>query len=366
MLHFKPRLIIVALALAGAAALPASASAQALPGAFATSTATGGMSYTSTDAASTIRVSLANGTFTIDDAMPIQAKAGCAPFPGDATKVTCTAFKDGLIKFKPFTVTARGGADTVENNTTKTNGVGAPMIASGGNGGDALVGADKVADELRGQDDQDVIRGGNGTIGAVRDELSGGAGVDQLIGGDSADDLSGGPDNDTLDGGDGPDRLNGGGGSDVIDGGLVDTFSGSTGHDTVSYASSSQPVVVDLNRSFPQGAAGENDTILHVEDIEGSGADDSLNGDGNSNRLFALEGDDSLGGNAGVDTLVGGDGADLLFPSPTQLFGVLADGVADSMDCGNIEDSGGDPADAAFRVLADGDSVTGCATVIDN
>ena len=74
----------------------------------------------------------------------------------------------------------------VENNTTKTNGVGAPMFATGGNGNDTLIGADKVADNLRGQNDQDVIRGGNSTIGAARDELNGGSGIDQLIGGDGA------------------------------------------------------------------------------------------------------------------------------------------------------------------------------------
>ena len=69
------------LGLAGTASVPASAPAQTAQVAFAVSTAASGMSYSSTDAATTIRVSLANNTFTIDDEVPIQAKAGCASFP---------------------------------------------------------------------------------------------------------------------------------------------------------------------------------------------------------------------------------------------------------------------------------------------
>jgi hypothetical protein len=34
-------------------------------------------------------------------------------------------------------------------------------------------------------------------------------------------------------------------------------------------------------------------------------------------------------------------------------------------DCGEIARSDGDPGDIAFRVLADGDLVNDCATVID-
>ena len=72
------------------------------------------------------------------------------------------------------------------------------MVAAGGNGNDTLTGADKVADNLRGQNEHDVIRGGNNTIGNARDELNGGSGIDHLIGGNGGDDLGGGPDNDAL------------------------------------------------------------------------------------------------------------------------------------------------------------------------
>ena len=344
------------------AALPASAPAQTGQIAFARSV--GAMHYTSTDAATTIRVSLSNNTFTIDDEVPIQAQQGCAAVAGDATKVTCTAFKDSQPSFfKPFTVSAGGGADTVENNTTKTNGVGAAMLAAGGDGNDTLVGADKVADRLHGGNAQDEIRGGNGTFGAS-DELFGDGGNDTLIGGDSADNLVGGTGNDTLDGSDGGDRLNGGSGDDKIDGGKVDTL-GPSGHDLVSYASSSQPVIVDLHRVSPQGETGENDQILNVEDIEGSPEGDQLIGNDNANGLFGLEGDDTLAGDKGIDSLSGGDGDDVLLPSPDGFFTVFSDGVFDSMDCGEFGRSDGDPGDLAFRVLADGDLVSDCAVVID-
>ena len=45
---------------------------------------------------------------------------------------------------------------------------------------------------------------------------------------------------------------------------------------------------------------------------------------------------------------------------------MFPDGVFDSMDCGELGRSDGDPGDLAFRVLADGDLVNDCATVIDN
>jgi hypothetical protein len=329
-------------------ALPATAPAQTTQGASAGSTATGGMFYSSTDAATTIRVSLSNATFTIDDEVPIQATQGCSPVAGDATKVTCIAFKESLIKFKRFTVVARGGNDRVENNTTKTNGVGAPMLARGGIGSDTLVGADKVADELNGDSDQDKLIAGNDTPGNDRDHLSGGAGADTLTGGNSRDELFGNGDNDTLDGGD-----------DGV---------GFFGDDKVSYNSFSDPVVVDLNRETSQGVAGE-DTIRRVEDIEGSPLGDTLIGNGDPNVLDGLAGDDTIRGNNGVDVLFGGDGADVLVPSPTSSFPVpvvLSDGKLDIMDCGNLGEADPTAGDLAFRVLADGDSVNDCPVVIDN
>jgi Ca2+-binding RTX toxin-like protein len=81
-------------------------------------------------------------------------------------------------------------------------------------------------------------------------------------------------------------------------------------------------------------------------------------------RGRAFEGNDTLEGNDGIDTLSGGDGADVLVPSPADGVFVLPDGKFDSMDCGELFLSDGDPGDTAFRVLADGDLANDCANVI--
>jgi Ca2+-binding RTX toxin-like protein len=195
--------------------------------------------------------------------------------------------------------------------------------------------------------------------------LAGGSGIDFLVGGDGRDELLGGAGDDTLDGGDDSDQLDGGEGDDVIDGGVDHT--GFFGDDLVSYASSAQPVTVDLNLQGKQEVtAGEHDRIVRVEDVEGSRLNDHLIGDHNANLLLGRDGKDILEGNNGTDTLAGGDGADVLFPSPRAFLGVLADGKADIMDCGDSFEVGdGDPGDVAFRVLADGDFVKDCASVFD-
>ena len=124
-----------------AALIPAAASAQKtpVPATTATSTQSQGMRYSANTAigngpAQSVVVTLAGTTFTIDDIVPIHAGTGCQPVVGDATKVTCVAYKEAPNgAFKPFTVIMSGGRDKARNLTAGDSD-GAPMHAHGGAG----------------------------------------------------------------------------------------------------------------------------------------------------------------------------------------------------------------------------------------
>jgi Ca2+-binding RTX toxin-like protein len=152
------------------------------------------------------------------------------------------------------------------------------------------------------------------------------------------DTLRGGAGNDTLDGGDGNDRLFGGAGSDVIITGLgLDTvdagagndyiavihdkaradnkvINGGEGNDTADYRSlQNAGITVDLSAATPKVQAGASqDTLLHVENIDGTESNDVIRGDAQANQLGGFGGDDVIDGGAGNDVIYGGEGNDTL------------------------------------------------------
>ena len=153
------------------------------------------------------------------------------------------------------------------------------------------------------------------TGSAHADTLAGDSRANRLDGGAGDDRLYGGPGggDDVLRGGPGADALYGGAGNDVMDGGAgADTLRGGPGADTASYLFSDAGVVVRLKEGTGERGHAEGDVILDVENVTGSGYNDSLVGDDEANHLAGNEGDDSLWGGAGDDTLEGGIGADRL------------------------------------------------------
>jgi len=125
-------------------------------------------------------------------------------------------------------------------------------------------------------------------------------------------------------GGDGDDQLTGGAGSDLLNGGDgADNLSGGGGIDTASYAGSAAAVTVDLGETGAQVSTGDasGDILDSIENLIGSGFDDTLTGNGLGNRiegggdgdtLLGAAGDDLLFGDAGNDVLIGGLGKDSL------------------------------------------------------
>jgi Ca2+-binding RTX toxin-like protein len=109
---------------------------------------------------------------------------------------------------------------------------------------------------------------------------------------------------DRLSGGDGADMLRGGAGGDVLDGG--------TGSDTVDYTGSLGGVLVNLRTQTASGGDAMGDSLISIENAQGSAFADVLLGSTGANVLTGGDGDDALSGDDGNDTLRGGSGADRL------------------------------------------------------
>ena len=246
--------------------------------------------------------------------------------------------------------------------------------AMGTYGDDSLVGSDAAdvllglsgGDTLRGMGGDDYLDGGSG----YQDHLYGGAGNDTLYGGAGGNWLYGGDGNDVLDGrgsgvdlanysdvsaavsvdlaagtatggagddtlmgievvwgsnyddtlvGDaGANRLLGGAGNDSLDGGAGndtlnaagnDTLQGGDGIDTVEFTG------VFLTASLVTGIATSTAgtaSFSGIENLWGTGFDDSLTGDAGDNTINGWDGEDTLLGGAGNDSLFGAYGGDVL------------------------------------------------------
>ncbi|MEZ5960364.1 MAG: calcium-binding protein [Hyphomonadaceae bacterium] len=219
-----------------------------------------------------------------------------------------------------------------------------------GNGNDTIYG-DAQANEFHGGNGNDTFFGGDGDDRLYGDSgddtLHGGAGNDVLVGsyrlfGDDGDDLLIGGFLTSMDGGDGNDTADIGlavGGLDmatasnlvsienIIASGEVrgdananvltgynsddrfegrrgaDSINGAGGSDTLLFTSATQGVIVDL-------AAGtswdgfETDTLVSIENIEGTAFDDQFVGNDADNTFTGFAGADSISGGNGSDTVV--------------------------------------------------------------
>ncbi len=89
------------------------------------------------------------------------------------------------------------------------------------------------------------------------------------------------------------------GGNDRFDGGIGGT-------DTVRYDFvTTNGVIVDLQAQTATGAG--SDTLIDVENVNGTDLADTISGDGDANQLAGFGGFDTLQGRGGVDALIGGE-----------------------------------------------------------
>ncbi|MCA3324932.1 MAG: hypothetical protein INF69_14630, partial [Roseomonas sp.] len=204
------------------------------------------------------------------------------------------------------------------NSTSATGALGNDVLwqieaVQGGNFNDSLL-AGGGNNSLQGGLGNDTLDGGAdgdwasyaGAGGAVTVDLGAGSsagadGIDSLtriegvVGGIGADSLMG----DSLD-----NSLDGGAGNDTLLGG--------EGNDWAGFGSASAGVTVDLGAASSSGAAGI-DSLIGIENLQGSGFADSLLGDSLSNALDGGAGNDTLDGGFGNDTVEGGLGNDSVF-----------------------------------------------------
>ncbi len=106
----------------------------------------------------------------------------------------------------------------------------------------------------------------------------------------------------------------GGGGNDrIVANSVANVIDGRGGNDTVSYHRSDAGVTVNLADGLAEkGGYAEGDTLIGIENVDGSAFADSLTGNALANILNGEGGDDFIDGGAGNDVLNGGDGNDEL------------------------------------------------------
>jgi Ca2+-binding RTX toxin-like protein len=167
----------------------------------------------------------------------------------------------------------------------------------GGSAADTIIGT-VAAETLFGGAGPDSLYGMGGN-----DTLGGGAGADILHGGDGIDTLDGGIDNDKLYGEAGVDTLRGGLGTNLLDGGAD--------ADYADYSAATSAVAVNLTAKAAAGV-GISDTLVAIENVNGSNFNDALTGDAGPNTVKGFAGNDTIVGWAGNDHLFGADGNDTL------------------------------------------------------
>jgi serralysin len=257
---------------------------------------------------------------------------------------------DDLLRGGVGADTLNGGAD-IDTASYSESGAGVMVDLTAGTGaggnaaGDTLFGIENVngsqfADTLTGDAGANLLRGWNGNDllrgGAGADTLNGETGTDTATysesgagvtvdlttgigaGGNAAGDTLLGIENvngslfaDTLAGNSGANVLRGWNGNDLLRGGAgADTLNGEAGSDTITYSESATAVTVDLLAGTGSGGNAQGDTLLSIENANGSNFDDWLTGNAGANMLRGLSGNDLLRGGAGADTLNGDAGTD--------------------------------------------------------
>ncbi|RZJ31999.1 MAG: hypothetical protein EON85_02480, partial [Brevundimonas sp.] len=215
--------------------------------------------------------------------------------------LTGSAFNDLLIGSNGVNVLNGGlGADTLlglDGDDTLIGGAGAANTLQGGLGDDVyVVQARDTIVELAGQ--------GRDRVESTRNVFTLVANVEDLTFTGTGDFTGyGNASNNVIVGGAGNDLLFGGAGLDTLNGGL--------GSDTAVYATAAGGVTADLTAGAASNDGdGGADVLTSIENLTGSGFDDTLTGAAGVNYLIGGDGNDTINGRGGNDWLYGGEGED--------------------------------------------------------
>ena len=231
----------------------------------------------------------------------------------------------------------------------------------------------------------------NGTGNALNNTITGNSGNNTLIGLGGADTLDGGAGNDTASyaaspagvtvslatgqasGGDAAgdillnvENLTGSGFNDTLEGDSGNNvLAGGAGIDTVSYEHAAAGVTVSLAITTAQNTGGVGtDTLTGFENLTGSGFNDVLTGSSAANILMGLAGDDTLNGGAGADTLIGGTGNDLYIVDNTG--DVVIENANEGMDAIQASVSYMLSANVENLILTGAGNINGTGNALDN
>jgi len=245
------------------------------------------------------------------------------------------------------TIEGRGGGDLLDGgpgfNTVSYAGAAGPVVV------DLVAGTGNAATI-------DSLTAFAGVItGAGNDTVTGTSNNENIALGAGADQVNAGAGNDTIDGGPGNDNLRGGHGSDTITGG--------PDGDTATYdeRTSAEPISVTLATPGGDGANGENDALLGIENVVGGASSDTISGDDGPNIILAGNGLNTLDGLGGDDLVRGGENRDVISGGAgrDQLFGEGDDDSINAFDSEVDVVSCGSSLDDDAQVDG-GDQVDGC------
>src|SRR5262245_53852575 len=254
---------------------------------------------------------------------------------GDAVDNVIMTSRDaaGTILVNGGAVPVQGGPATVANTT---------LIQASGLDGNDTIALDETngalpAASLSGGAGDDVLTGGSGA-----DQLFGEAGNDTLLGKGGNDLLHGGDGNDTLAGGAGDDQMfgeagddrmiwNPGDGTDLMEGGDgTDTAEVNGGNGTEVFTLTANGTRVRFDRLTPAPFSLDIGTTEKLV-LNMNGGDDSFSATGNLAALIGVtvdggDGNDTILGTNGADTLLGGDGNDFIDGNQGNALALLGTG----------------------------------------
>ncbi|MFY9294377.1 MAG: M10 family metallopeptidase C-terminal domain-containing protein [Methylorubrum rhodinum] len=241
-----------------------------------------------------------------------------------------SAFADNLSGATTASSLYGGGGDD------KLRGLGANDILYGEAGNDTIVGG-AGRDIVFGGDgfDTAVFEGSAGvTVNLVNGAHAGDAAgdlfssIERFLGSNYNDTFVGAGAADDFKGRGGVDSLTGNGGADTLEGGAGgDRLDGGDGNDTATYAGSSAGVYVDLSLGKVANGDAQGDTLVSIENLEGSNYGDTLGGNEGANTINGGAGNDTLSGAGGVDQIGGGAGDDVITGGAGADYMLAGDGV---------------------------------------
>jgi Ca2+-binding RTX toxin-like protein len=130
--------------------------------------------------------------------------------------------------------------------------------------------------------------------------------VTGVVGGSGATQFYGRASAEVMIGGSGSDTFYGSAGADVLD--------GRGGFNTVSYASSSADLVINLQTNVNAGGDAAGDKLYNIDEVRGGSGNDVITAaTGKAATLYGNDGNDTLNGGTLNDTLYGGNDNDILY-----------------------------------------------------